>query len=135
MHQIYNNGCESVNCIVTQLLSNDKCEASSRKIMALWKDLITRSKNIVQLVATIDYGMPFCKSCFNLEEGADGLAFVAGEEIKKLEKIIYGINSICINRTTKANKVAEGLVNQVITLQISVITEKEIELSDIVKIN
>ena len=59
MYQIYNNGCESVNCTATQLLSNDKYRASSRKSTALWKDPITRSKSDVQLAANIDYGMPF----------------------------------------------------------------------------
>ena len=30
-----------------------------QKIIALWKDPVTRSKSNVQLAANIDYGMPF----------------------------------------------------------------------------
>ena len=74
----------------------------------MWSDPLVRSKIIVLLAASIDYGMPFCKGCFNLEEEADGLAFVTGEEIKKLEKMICGVNPIDIDRTKKASKIAEN---------------------------
>ena len=81
------------------------------------------------MAASIDYGMPFCKSCFNLEGDADGLSFVTGEEIKKLERMICDINPIEIFRTKKASEIAEKLMSPIITLQTSMITEKEAELS------
>ena len=61
--------------------------------------------------------------------GADGLAFVTGEEIKKLERMICDINPIEIDRTKKASEIAEKLMSPIITLQTSMITEKEAELS------
>ena len=86
---------------------------------------------MVQLAASIDYGMPFCKSCFNLESDADGLAFVTGEEIKKLEKMICDMNSTSIQRTIAASRSAEELLNLIVTSQKSVIDVQEAELSDV----
>lgn len=131
MYQICNNGCDKIHPIATQLLSNDKCEASSKNIIAIWKDPIARARVIVQLAANIDYGIPFCKSCFNLEGDAYGLAFVTGEEIKKLGKMIYDTNSICIKRTITACNIAEDLVNPIVTSQKAIIREYEIELDRI----
>ena len=86
LFQVFNNGIEKIYTMAKELQTNDLCKNSSKKIITLWEDHAVRSKIIVQQAAKIDYGMVFCKSCFNLEGDADGLAFVTGAEIKNSPK-------------------------------------------------
>ena len=53
------------------------------------------------MAASIDYAKPFCQGTFNLEGGADGLAFVTGTEIRKIADRISA-SDINIDRLKKA---------------------------------
>ena len=78
LFQVFNTGIEEIYTIAKELQTNNLCKNSSKKIITLWEDHAVRSKIIVQQAAKIDYGMVFCKSCFNLEGDADGLTYVTG---------------------------------------------------------
>ena len=71
---------------------------------------------LMQIAASLDYAAPFCKTTFNLEGNADGLAFVTGTEI---EKIVHRISSLHLNidrvkkHAVKANTIIQPLVDDI----------------------
>ena len=90
----------------------------------MWEDLGVRARLTVQIATKIYYGIPFCRADFNLEGGADGLSFVTGAEIRKLEKIICD-GDFNYDRVNKATVIAADIVNPVFQRQATIMFELE----------
>ena len=114
--QIFNMGIDKIETLAQQLKQNDKCEASSSKILILMGEKKAYARLLMQIAASLDYAAPFCKTTFNLEGDADGLAFVTGTEI---EKIVVRISSLHLNidrvkkHAVKANTIVQPLADKI----------------------
>ena len=111
--QIFNMGIEKILTLALELKNNDKCSASSGKLIELMEDKKSLARLSVQISASIDYAKPFCKATFNLEGDADGLAFVTGGEIKKCYERISSMN-INIDRLKSGAKNASIIVEPLV---------------------
>ena len=88
----------------------------------MWENLGARAKSTVKMASNICQKMHFCKAGFNLDGDTDGLSFVTGTEIKKLEKVLCDGDFNC-DRVNKATVIAADIMNPVFQRQATIISE------------
>ena len=124
---------DAIERVATKVLDNKLCEASSKRLLKMLGDPVTRAKVWVQMTASVEAGRPFASAGFNMEGDSAGLPFLVAGQLKKLADIFVDFPMPELRAASyTAAKLVEGVnrLEEVSRLEVVTLQDEVIRLEE-----